>query len=163
MTIEFRNVQAAYDDGENVLENVSFTIDKGEFVAFVGPNGSGKSLIMRLVRGLERPSAGQIIIDGTPTTSFKAGQLARRVGFLFQNPDEQMCADTVHDEIYFGLRAVGGFGTYVDEDGNPVDVDSADVSEADERIGESTETRRDRGLRTANRVDSLIERFGLDP
>ena len=163
MTIEFRNVRAAYGNGENVLEDVSFTIGKGEFVAFVGPNGSGKSLIMRLVRGLEQPNAGQIIIDGTPTTGFKAGQLARRVGFLFQNPDEQMCADTVHDEIYFGLRAVGGFGTYVDEDGNPIDADSAEASEADERAGESAEIRRDRGLRTANRVDALIERFDLDP
>ena len=69
--IEFRNVHAAYDDQLPVLRDVGFTIDDGEFVAFVGTNGAGKSTTMRLMNGLLKPSEGTVLLNGTPTTELR--------------------------------------------------------------------------------------------
>ena len=107
MTIEFQDVYASYDVATPILKGVSFTIDDGEFVAFVGTNGAGKSTTMRLVNGLLKPEQGEVLIDGVPTTQLKTSELARRVGFLFQNPDNQICSSTVRDELLFGFKALG--------------------------------------------------------
>ncbi|MBR3181041.1 MAG: ABC transporter ATP-binding protein [Eggerthellaceae bacterium] len=106
MTIEFRDVHASYDATIPILRGVDFTVNDGEFVAFVGTNGAGKSTTMRLVNGLLKPDAGEVLIDGIPTTQLKTSELARRVGFLFQNPDSQICCNTVRDELLFGFRAL---------------------------------------------------------
>ena len=105
--IEFRNVHASYDATIPILKGVSFTIRDGEFVAFVGTNGAGKSTTCRLANGLIKPDAGEVLIDGVPTTRIATSELARRVGFLFQNPDSQICCTTVRDELLFGLRVQG--------------------------------------------------------
>ncbi len=62
---------------------------------------------MRLVNGLLKPSSGQVLIDGVPTTQLRTSQLAAKVGFLFQNPDRQICCSTVREELLFGFRAQG--------------------------------------------------------
>ena len=105
--IEFRDVHASYDSATPILKGVSFTVRDGEFVAFVGTNGAGKSTTMRLVNGLLKPDSGEVLIDGVPTTQLKTSELARRVGFLFQNPDSQICSPTVREELLFGFRAIG--------------------------------------------------------
>ena len=105
--IEFENVSASYDGELPVLRDVSFRIPDGDFVAFVGTNGAGKSTTMRLVNGLLKPSSGQVLIDGVPTTQLRTSQLAAKVGFLFQNPDRQICCSTVREELRFGFRAQG--------------------------------------------------------
>lgn len=105
--IEFRDVHASYDGSAPILKGVSFTIRDGEFVAFVGTNGAGKSTTMRLVNGLLKPDAGQVLIDGVPTSDLRTSELARRVGFLFQNPDSQICCNTVREELLFGFKALG--------------------------------------------------------
>ena len=105
--IEFENVSASYDGELPILRDVSFCIPDGDFVAFVGTNGAGKSTTMRLVNGLLKPSSGQILIDGVPTTQLRTSQLAAKVGFLFQNPDRQICCSTVREELLFGFRAQG--------------------------------------------------------
>ena len=102
--IEFRDVHASYDGSAPILKGVSFTIRDGEFVAFVGTNGAGKSTTMRLMNGLLKPDAGQVLIDGVPTSDLRTSELARRVGFLFQNPDSQICCNTVREELLFGWR-----------------------------------------------------------
>lgn len=107
MTIEFRDVHASYDTDTPILEGVSFHVDDGEFVAFVGTNGAGKSTTMRLVNGLLKPEKGEVLIDGVSTVELKTSELARRVGFLFQNPDNQICSSTVREELLFGFRALG--------------------------------------------------------
>lgn len=107
MTIEFRNVHASYDANIPILKGVSFTVEDGEFVAFVGTNGAGKSTTMRMVNGLLKPEEGEVLIDGVPTTELKTSELARRVGFLFQNPDNQICCNTVRDELLFSFKAIG--------------------------------------------------------
>ena len=105
--IEFKNVSASYDGELPILCDVSFRIPDGDFVAFVGTNGAGKSTTMRLINGLLKPSSGQILIDGVPTTQLRTSQLAAKVGFLFQNPDRQICCSTVREELLFGFRAQG--------------------------------------------------------
>lgn len=105
--IEFEKVSASYDGELPILRDVSFRIPDGDFVAFVGTNGAGKSTTMRLVNGLLKPSSGQVLIDGVPTTQLRTSQLAAKVGFLFQNPDRQICCSTVCEELLFGFRAQG--------------------------------------------------------
>ena len=105
--IEFRDVHASYDGSAPILKGVSFTIRDGEFVAFVGTNGAGKSTTMRLMNGLLKPDAGQALIDGVPTSDLRTSELARRVGFLFQNPDSQICCNTMREELLFGFKALG--------------------------------------------------------
>lgn len=105
--IEFENVSASYDGELPILRDVSFRIPDGDFVAFVGTNGAGKSTTMRLINGLLKPSSGQVLIDGAPTTQLRTSQLAAKVGFLFQNPDRQICCSTVREELLFGFRAQG--------------------------------------------------------
>lgn len=112
--IEFDDVRASYDASLPILKGVSFTIRDGEFVAFVGTNGAGKSTTMRLVNGLLKPDAGQVLIDGVPTTDLRTSELARRVGFLFQNPDSQICCNTVREELLFGFKALGADGPDAD-------------------------------------------------
>lgn len=108
--IEFKDVHASYEATLPILRGVSFTVADGEFVAFVGTNGAGKSTTMRLVNGLLKPSSGQVLIDGVPTSELRTSELARRVGFLFQNPDSQICCNTVREELLFGFRALGQDG-----------------------------------------------------
>lgn len=105
--IEFKNVSASYDGELPILRDVGFRIPDGDFVAFVGTNGAGKSTTMRLVNGLLKPSSGQVLIDGVPTTQLRTSQLAAKVGFLFQNPDRQICCSTVREELLFGFLAQG--------------------------------------------------------
>lgn len=109
--IEFKNVSASYDGELAVLNDVSFTVNDGDFVAFVGTNGAGKSTTMRLANGLLKPTSGEVLIDGVPTTSLKTSELARRIGFLFQNPDRQICCNTVREELMFGFKALGEEGS----------------------------------------------------
>ena len=112
--IEFDDVHASYEATLPILKGVSFTIRDGEFVAFVGTNGAGKSTTMRLVNGLLKPDAGQVLVDGVPTTELRTSELARRVGFLFQNPDRQICCNTVREELLFGFKALGHAGPEAD-------------------------------------------------
>ncbi len=105
--IEFKNVCASYDGELAVLTDVNFKINDGEFVAFVGTNGAGKSTAMRLANGLLKPTSGEVLIDGIPTTQLKTSEIARKVGFLFQNPDRQICCNTIYEELMFGFKALG--------------------------------------------------------
>lgn len=108
--IEFKNVCSSYSEDVPVLRDVSFTIDDGEFAAFVGANGAGKSTTMRLINGLLKPESGEVLLDGVPTTQLRTSEVARRVGFLFQNPDGQICRSSVREELLFGFTARGERG-----------------------------------------------------
>lgn len=103
--IKFSNVCFAYEK-KNILDNVNFSINKGEFVAIVGRNGAGKTTLMKLFNGILRPTSGNVTIAGLDTKESKTSELAKHVGFLFQNPDRQICQNTVKDEIEFGLKCV---------------------------------------------------------
>jgi energy-coupling factor transport system ATP-binding protein len=89
------------------LRDVDLAFDAGEFAAIIGNNGSGKSTLMKLLVGLLKPTSGRVVVDGVDTRSARVSDLARRVGFIFQNPNDQLFANTVAEEIVFGLRNLG--------------------------------------------------------
>ncbi len=106
--IRLEHVSFSYRDGQPSVEDVSFHLPKGEFAAILGPNGAGKTTTVRLVDGLLKPTAGRVMIDGKDLQESSVSDRARKVGFLFQNPDRQICKNTVREEILFGLRTVRG-------------------------------------------------------
>lgn len=107
--LEFDRVSFAYRD-HAVMDDVSFALERGEFVALLGPNGTGKSTILRLADGLLHPTSGAVRVAGADTATTRTSDLARKVGFLFQNPDRQICRNTVRDEVSFGLETLHGAG-----------------------------------------------------
>ncbi len=106
--IRLEHVSFAYPDRGPSVKDLSFHAERGEFIALLGANGAGKTTTVRLVDGLLRPSEGRVLISGVDTAASSVSERARRVGFLFQNPDRQICRNTVREEILFGLRAVRG-------------------------------------------------------
>ena len=105
--IQFDHVCFGYDGLQSTLEDISFHVVAGEFVAVAGSNGAGKSTLAKLVNGLARPTAGRVVTGGMDTRKAHTSVLARSVGFLFQNPDRQICQNTVREEIQFGLTLRG--------------------------------------------------------
>ena len=106
--IELEHVSFAYTDQGPSVQDVSFRLEKGEFAAILGANGAGKTTTVRLMDGLLKPSSGRVLIGGTDTAKSQVSERAGKVGFLFQNPDRQICKNTVREEILFGLRTVRG-------------------------------------------------------
>lgn len=104
--IRFENVSLSYG-GAAAVRNLNFTVGRGEFVALVGANGAGKTTVSKLMNGLLKPTAGRVLVDGVPTTSLRTSALAKKIGFLFQNPDRQLCKPTIREEIRFGLALTG--------------------------------------------------------
>ncbi|MCJ7549220.1 MAG: energy-coupling factor transporter ATPase [Anaerolineae bacterium] len=93
-----------YEDGTQALQDVSLDIHKGEYVLIAGQNGAGKSTLVRHVLRLLMPTAGEVRIDDVPTRDLSISTLARRVGYVAQNPDNQIFNTTVEKEIAFALR-----------------------------------------------------------
>lgn len=102
--IETQNVWFSYSDAEDVLKSVSLMIRRGEFVALIGQNGSGKTTLAKHLLGLLRPREGKVLIQGEDIGSKAVGEIARRVGYVFQNPDHQIFSATTREEIVYGPR-----------------------------------------------------------
>ena len=105
---QMEHVSFSYSDQGPTVQDVSFHVGKGEFVAILGANGAGKTTTVRLIDGLIKPTEGRVLIHGADTATSPVSERARRVGFLFQNPDRQICKNTVREEILFGLKTVRG-------------------------------------------------------
>ncbi len=104
--IEVRGASYLYD-GEHGVRNIDLTIRRGDSVLLVGPNGSGKTTLLKLLIGLQRPQKGEIRVFGRRIEEWTPPELSRKVGFLFQNPDHQIFADTVYEEVAFYVRRAG--------------------------------------------------------
>ena len=102
--IEVRNLTFSYTEGNEVLSDLSFNIEKGDYVTIIGHNGSGKSTLARLLVGLLVPKRGDIIIDGLKLDEENVYQIREKLGIVFQNPDNQFIGSTVKDDIAFGLE-----------------------------------------------------------
>lgn len=103
----FDHVSYTYPDGTSALTDVSLSIRRGEYLGLVGQNGSGKTTLARMMIGLLRPSNGRVIIGGQDSTRMSVAQIAKKIGYLFQNPDHQIFSSTVFDEVAFGPRNLG--------------------------------------------------------
>ena len=105
--LSLKNVSFSYPSGVSALKNVSFEAYAGELVTLVGRNGAGKTTVTKLINGLLKASGGNIFIDGKDTSNMKISQIAHYVSTLFQNPDRQLCKDTVLEEVAFSCILLG--------------------------------------------------------
>ncbi|MGE6368760.1 energy-coupling factor ABC transporter ATP-binding protein [Planococcus kocurii] len=101
------NIVFKYPDGTLALENLSLEIPQGQRVAIVGQNGAGKTTAVKLMNGLLKPTTGEVIVGEWNTTSKTTAQLSRKVGYVFQNPDDQIFHNEVIKEVRFGPKNMG--------------------------------------------------------
>lgn len=108
--ISVKDLRFTYPGSESgfTLRGISFTMDLGERVALMGANGSGKTTFVRCLNGLLKPDSGEVLVDELSTKEVKAFyEIRRRVGMVFQNPDNQIVAATIEREVAFGLENLG--------------------------------------------------------
>lgn len=101
--ITFAQVSKTYGTS-TALCDVSCVFNPGEFIGIIGPNGSGKSTLARVINGLIRPTSGTVSVDGIPVITENLFEIRQKVGMVFQNPDNQIVASTVIDDVAFGLE-----------------------------------------------------------
>lgn len=107
MSIEIESLVYRFPSGVTALNGVSLSIRAGEKVAIVGHNGAGKTTLVRHLNGMVKPTEGKVTVDGWNTAEHTTAQLATKVGYLFQNPDQQLFARTVRQDVEFGPRNLG--------------------------------------------------------
>ena len=106
--ISVKDVSFSYDKKIDVIKNLTFSVEKGDYIAVIGHNGSGKSTLARLLNGLLKPDKGEIIVDGFTVGDKKTlFEVRKRVGVVFQNPDNQLVASIVEDDVAFGPENLG--------------------------------------------------------
>lgn len=107
MNIQISDLYFTYPSGVQALRGISLTIATGEQVAIIGQNGAGKTTLVKHLNGLLQPTNGTILIDDWNTKEHSVAKLARRIGYVFQNPDEQLFSKNVGTEVAFGPRNLG--------------------------------------------------------
>ena len=106
--IKAEHLNFSYDKTNLVLNDINLSVEEGEYVAVIGHNGSGKSTLAKLFNGLIKPDSGKIIVDGfEPTDKNSLFEIRKRVGVVFQNPDNQLVASIVEDDVAFGPENLG--------------------------------------------------------
>jgi energy-coupling factor transporter ATP-binding protein EcfA2 len=102
--LSVRDLYHTYPDGTEALRGVSLDIHRGEYVLIIGQNGAGKTTLVNHFLSLLQPTAGTVVVGGTDSRKLAASELARRIGYVAQNPDDQIFSSTVGDEVAFALR-----------------------------------------------------------
>ena len=107
--IQLKNIKYRYTEDQEslVLDDVNLTVEKGEWVTIIGPNGSGKSTLTKVINGLVIPNSGRVIIQDTEMTEDNLWEVRRKIGMVFQNPENQFVGATVEDDVAFGLENLG--------------------------------------------------------
>lgn len=100
--LEINGLCYSYPDGTEALKGISFRLDHGEAVGLVGANGAGKSTLLLTIAGLVFPGSGAVNIGGTILSRKTAGAIRRHLGFIFQDPEDQLFMPTVRDDVAFG-------------------------------------------------------------
>ncbi len=109
------DLRFAYPGGVTALDGVSLEVVRGTTLGIVGQNGSGKTTLAKHLNGLLRPTSGRVVVAGLDTTRHPVRELARHVGYVFQNPGHQLFARTVAEELAFGPRNLGVAVDEIDE------------------------------------------------
>jgi cobalt/nickel transport system ATP-binding protein len=112
--VEIRGLTFAYPDGHLALAGVDITIEPGERVAVLGPNGAGKTTLVLHLNGIHSPTSGEVRISGLPVAKPQLKEIRRRVGIVFQDPDDQLFMPTVRDDVAFGPANLGLRGAELD-------------------------------------------------
>jgi energy-coupling factor transport system ATP-binding protein len=104
--IEIKNLSHVYENGKKALNDVNLTIGRGEFVAIIGQNGAGKTTLAKHLNQILQPTSGSVSIDGTDIKSQNPIELTKVIGYVFQDPDNQIFSNTVYKELEFGLKNI---------------------------------------------------------
>jgi len=105
--VEITGLGHSFPDGWDALDGVNLTIAAGEYISLIGPNGSGKTTLAKHLNGLLKPTVGRVVVAGMDTLHVSVAELARHVGYVFQNPDHQIFSPSVREELSFGPRVQG--------------------------------------------------------
>lgn len=105
--LEVKNISYGYTKDSKTLDNISFTIDKGDIVSIVGPNGAGKSTLAKLLCGFIRPDEGGIKLSDTHLDTLSIKQIADNIGYVLQNPNAMISKTMIKEEVGFGLKLRG--------------------------------------------------------
>jgi len=105
--VKVQGLEHVYPDGTLALRGVDLELRRGEYVGIIGSNGSGKTTLAKHLNGLLRPTRGRVWVAGVEAARVRPSELARRVGYCFQNPDHQLFCQTVEEELAFGPRHLG--------------------------------------------------------
>ncbi len=105
--LEVRALDYTYPDGHQALFGCDVVIERGERVALLGPNGAGKTTLVLHLNGVLTPSAGSVVVGGLEVTKEHLREVRRRVGIVFQDPDDQLFMPTVFEDVAFGPRNLG--------------------------------------------------------
>lgn len=107
LVIEASGIRFTYDEGTQALHDVDFRVRRGEFVAMLASNGSGKSTLIKVLVGLLKPQKGSVRLFGKDIRQIPQTELYQQVGLVFQNPNDQLFAATVEEDVAFGPRNLG--------------------------------------------------------
>ncbi|MGB6681129.1 MAG: energy-coupling factor transporter ATPase [Candidatus Bathyarchaeia archaeon] len=102
--IDCQDIWYTYPDGTEALKGVNLKIHKGDFLGLIGRNGSGKTTLAKIIKGLYSPTKGKVLVSGTDLFEKTGIDRAKTVGYVFQNPDDQIFSKTIRDEIGYGLK-----------------------------------------------------------
>ena len=105
--IILKNVDFSYIKGRKIIKNISLQLSKNDFTAIVGPNGSGKTTLGKIIMGILKVQKGKIYINNKDIEKISLGDMGKLIGYLFQNPDKQIFASSVYDELAFPLKIQG--------------------------------------------------------
>jgi cobalt/nickel transport system ATP-binding protein len=105
--IEVKDITVTYPDGTKAIDSLSFTVRDGESVALVGANGAGKTTLLLSLVGVLPVRSGSIFVDGIELGKSTLNEVRRRVGMVFQNPDDQLFMPMIYDDVAFGPRNFG--------------------------------------------------------
>ena len=104
--LEIRDLHFSYTENEEILKGINLVLE-GESTAIIGQNGAGKTTFVKLLKGLLRPTSGNILYNGTDLNTLTVAQIARNIGMVFQNPNDQIFKNKVIDEVMFGPLQIG--------------------------------------------------------
>jgi cobalt/nickel transport system ATP-binding protein len=112
--LDLDSVAFAYPDGHQALYGVDLQVQRGERVAVLGPNGAGKTTLVLHLNGILLPGAGTVTVSGLPVVRDNLQEIRRRVGIVFQDPDDQLFMGSVREDVAFGPRNLGVRGAELD-------------------------------------------------